>query len=132
MFIFDETIQKTMKAKNELMFALGSTLRQLRMRRGFKSAELFSYENDLNRTAYWRWENGENITMKNFLKLCSIHKISPKQVFEIIETKSYSIIQSQGLLYEPDSVLLKKKKIKKPTQKDSQSNGNDSSPKSPL
>ena len=32
--------------KNELLFNLGSTFRQLRMRKGFKSAEIFSYEND--------------------------------------------------------------------------------------
>ncbi len=87
---------------------LGSTIRQLRMRKGFKSAELFSYENDLNRTAYWRWENGENITMKNFLKLCDILQISPKAVFEIVENK-YSKESREELANEPGSVLYKKK-----------------------
>ena len=72
---------KTKNIKNEMLFNLGSTLRVLRMKKGFKSAEVFSYENDLNRTAYWRWENGENITMKNFFKLCDIHDISPKELF---------------------------------------------------
>ena len=86
---------------------LGSTLRQLRMRKGFKSAEVFSFENDLNRTAYWRWENGQNITIKNLLKLCEIHKISPKELFEIIDNK-YSIESKMSLINEPDSVLLKK------------------------
>ena len=86
---------------------LGSTLRQLRMRKGFKSAEVFSFENDLNRTAYWRWENGQNITIKNLLKLCEIHKISPKELFEIIDNK-YSVESKMSLINEPDSVLLKK------------------------
>ena len=92
---------------NHIMNNLGSTLRQLRMRKGFKSAEVFSFENDLNRTANWRWENGQNITIKNLLKLCEIHKISPKELFEIIDNK-YSIESKMSLINEPDSVLLKK------------------------
>lgn len=92
--------------KNEMLNNLGSTFRQLRMSRGFKSAEIFSYENDLNRTAYWRWENGKNITMKNFLKLCDIHNITPKEVFEILENKQLK----SNILNEPGSVLFKKKK----------------------
>lgn len=90
--------------KNELLFNLGSTFRQLRMRKGFKSAEIFSYENDLNRTAYWRWENGENMTMKNFFKLCNIHNLSPKELFEILENKEIK----SNYLNEPGSVLFKK------------------------
>lgn len=90
-----------MKSRNELLFSLGSTLRQLRVKKGFKSAELFSYENDLNRTAYWRWENGENITMKNFLKLCNIHQLSPKEIFELVENKRYKNQINPSLINEP-------------------------------
>jgi hypothetical protein len=97
------------KQKDEMLYSIGSTLRQLRMIKGFKSAEVFSYENDLNRTAYWRWENGENITMKNFLKLCTIHEISPKQLFELLEDHSLK----KFLLNEPNSVLIKKPRQRK-------------------
>jgi hypothetical protein len=100
---------KTKSIKNENLYRLGSTLRQLRLRKGFKSAEVFSYENDLNRTAYWRWENGENMTMKNFLKLCEIHAISPRELFDLAETK----IDRHLLLNEPGSVLFKKRRRKK-------------------
>jgi transcriptional regulator with XRE-family HTH domain len=100
---------KSKNIKHELLFDLGSTLRQLRMRKGFKSAEVFSYENDLNRTAYWRWENGENITMKNFFKLCDIHNISPKNLFEILENKKTNT-NKEDFLNEPGSVLFKKNK----------------------
>lgn len=96
---------KTNNEKHELLYSLGSTLRQLRMIKGFKSAEIFSYENDLNRTAYWRWENGENITMKNFFKLCHIHNITPKELFELIENKNVKSIY----LNEPGSVIYKNK-----------------------
>lgn len=103
-------IRNNMKSKNtkhELLYDLGSTLRQLRMRKGFKSAEIFSYENDLNRTAYWRWENGENITMKNFFKLCDIHNISPRELFELSENRKNKNL-SETYLNEPESVLFKK------------------------
>ena len=99
---------KTKNSKHEMLFNLGSTLRLLRMKKGFKSAEVFSYENDLNRTAYWRWENGENITMKNFFKLCAIHNISPRDLFEILENKK-EYINHDIFLNEPGSVLFKKK-----------------------
>ena len=99
---------KSNNSKHEMLFSLGSAFRYLRMKKGFKSAEVFSYENDLNRTAYWRWENGENITMKNFFKLCAIHQISPKEIFEILENKKENI-KNEMYLNEPGSVLLKKK-----------------------
>src|SRR3954469_4491603 len=99
------------KQKDEMLYNIGSTLRQLRMRKGFKSAEIFSYENDLNRTAYWRWENGENITMKNLLKLCVIHDITPVQLFSLIEGK-YTEQNKEKLLNEPGSVLFKIKRTK--------------------
>lgn len=73
--------------KDEMLIDLGIVIRRLRLKKGFKSAELFSYENNLNRTAYWRWENGQNITMKNFFKICSIHDLSPKELFEQMEYK---------------------------------------------
>jgi hypothetical protein len=90
--------------KHEMLHNLGSTFRQLRMRKGYKSAEIFSYEFDLNRTAYWRWENGENITMKNFFRLCHIHELTPKELFEILENKETKL----NLMNEPGSVLFKK------------------------
>lgn len=94
------------KIKNKLLYDLGCTFRQLRLRKGFKSAEVFSFENDLNRTAYWRWENGENITMRNFLKLCQIHKISPTDIFIMLDNKR-NHIKNESLLNEPGSVLYK-------------------------
>ena len=75
------------KEKDEMLINLGIAIRKLRLKQGYKSAELFSYENNLNRTAYWRWENGQNITMKNFFKICNIHKVTPKDFFNLIENK---------------------------------------------
>ena len=100
------------KLKDEQLYNLGCTLRQLRLRKGFKSAELFSFENELNRTAYWRWENGENITMKNFLRLCDIHKLSPTEIFIMLDNRKNNI-KNESLLNEPGSVLYKNKDTSK-------------------
>jgi len=86
--------------KDEMLINLGIIIRRLRLTKGFKSAELFSYENNLNRTAYWRWENGQNITMKNFFKICSIHDLSPRQVFELMENR-YTGLSSLSIASEP-------------------------------
>lgn len=75
------------KKKSEELINLGVIFRILRQKKGYKSAEQFSYDNDLNRTAYWRWENGENMTMKSFLRLCNIHNITPKELFEHMQNK---------------------------------------------
>lgn len=75
------------REKDEMLLNVGIELRKLRLSKGYKSAELFSYEHNLNRTAYWRWENGQNITMKNFLRLCNIHNLSPKDFFGLIDHK---------------------------------------------
>lgn len=93
------------KRKEENLINLGVILRQLRQRKGYRSAEQFSYEHELNRTAYWRWENGENMTMKSFFRICEIHKISPKDVFHIYEEKFDTPFNEPGssLVNEPGS-----------------------------
>lgn len=91
------------------MINLGVTFRVLRLKKGYRSAEQFSYEFDLNRTAYWRWENGENITMKNFLRLCEIHNISPTSLFELVERRGgFRIVQTPPpIASEPSQDLQK-------------------------
>jgi hypothetical protein len=103
--IFHQKTMKKPQKKSENMINLGVTLRVLRLRMGYRSAEHFSYEFDLNRTAYWRWENGENITMKNFLRLCEIHNISPKTLFELVERRGGFNINNQPCVKEPLQML---------------------------
>jgi transcriptional regulator with XRE-family HTH domain len=92
----------TRKKKVESLVNLGVIFRKLRLEKGYKSAEQFSFDFELNRTAYWRWENGENMTMISFLRLCSIHNISPKDVFEKVDSKfGASFVSDINFLNEP-------------------------------
>ncbi|MCX6292077.1 MAG: XRE family transcriptional regulator [Bacteroidetes bacterium] len=71
----------------EQLKEIGIILRTLRLKKGYSSAETFSYDFDLNRTNYWRWENGQNMTVKNIYRICEIHEISPKDFFELVEKR---------------------------------------------
>jgi len=72
----------------EQLRQVGIILRELRYKKGYSSAEGFSYDFELNRTNYWRWENGQNITLKNICRICEIHQISLTCFFELVEKKS--------------------------------------------
>jgi transcriptional regulator with XRE-family HTH domain len=97
------------KKKSEELINLGVVFRILRQKKGYKSAEQFSYDNDLNRTAYWRWENGENMTMKSFLRLCTIHNITPRELFEYMQNKfKYDLTVNSSLVSESSEELKSK------------------------
>ena len=53
-----------------LMLNIGSTIRRLRIQKGYRCAEYFAFEFQLNRSAYYGWENGKNISMKKLIIVC--------------------------------------------------------------
>lgn len=65
--------------------AIADKIKKLRKERGYKSAEIFAYDNNLNRVSYWRVENGFNITLKTLFRILDIHGISLATFFEDIE-----------------------------------------------
>ena len=73
---------------HEQLKHVGIIIRELRIKKGYSAAESFSYDFDLNRTNYWRWENGQNITLKNIFRICEIHEIRPTDFFELIERRN--------------------------------------------
>jgi transcriptional regulator with XRE-family HTH domain len=49
---------------------LGKRMRELRVKKGYKSFETFAYDNDMSRVMYGSYEKGSgNITYKNLLKV---------------------------------------------------------------
>ena len=58
---------------------IGLKLKELRIKKGYKSHENFAFDNELSRMQYWRMEKGiANCTIKSLLKVLSIHNISLK------------------------------------------------------
>lgn len=63
---------------------IGAHIKELRINKGYTSAEIFAYEHDLNRISYWRMEKGSNITMNSLLRILDIHQITLSEFFKDI------------------------------------------------
>lgn len=64
---------------------VGEKLKLLRLQAGYKSAETFAFDNEINRVQYWRMEKGANFTMFSLMKVLDIHKLSLSDFFEDLE-----------------------------------------------
>jgi transcriptional regulator with XRE-family HTH domain len=71
-----------METEKEILERIGKKLRKLRLKKGYKSHEIFAYDHEISRVHYWRMEKGEtNITIKSLLRVLAIHKLSIKDFF---------------------------------------------------
>lgn len=73
---FDKTIE-----------AIGKKLRELRIAAGYKSYEVFAWENSLSRIQYWKMEQGTNCTLKSLHKVLNIHQLSLREFFALVDDK---------------------------------------------
>lgn len=64
---------------------IGAHIKDLRIRKGYTSAEIFAYEHNLNRISYWRMEKGCNITMASLFRILDIHQITLSEFFKEID-----------------------------------------------
>jgi len=64
------------------MLSIGATMRKLRLRKGYKCAEYFAFEYQLNRSAYYGWENGKNISIKKLIIVCEALDITLLEFFQ--------------------------------------------------
>ena len=74
---------------------IGLTLRELRLKAGFKSYEQFAHHHKLSRIQYWKMENGNNFTLKSLLNLLNIHQIDARSFLLMVE-KNNSIKQNNS------------------------------------
>ncbi len=71
-----------MENEKDTLEKIGKKLKKLRIKKGYKSHEIFAYDHDISRVHYWRMEKGvTNITIKSLLKVLSIHKITVQEFF---------------------------------------------------
>ncbi len=62
---------------------IGCCIKELRLKKGYKSYETFALDHDIDRKQYWRIENGANITVKSLLTIVKLHKISLPDFFKM-------------------------------------------------
>lgn len=52
---------------------IGSKLKKLRVNAGYKSYEVFAWDNKISRIQYWKMEKGTNFTLKSLKRVLDIH-----------------------------------------------------------
>ena len=72
---------------NKLMVSIGNRIKFLRIKAGYKSYEVFAWENNLSRIQYWKMEKGTNCTLKSLYKVLQVHNLTYKEFFDSLEDK---------------------------------------------
>lgn len=72
---------------NNLIVSIGERIKSLRMNAGYKSYEVFAWENNLSRIQYWKMEKGTNCTLKSLDKVLKVHNLTYKEFFDSLEDK---------------------------------------------
>lgn len=61
---------------------LGERIKQLRIKKGYTSYEIFAFENNINRAQFGRYERGEDLRFSSLLKVTKALGISLKDFFK--------------------------------------------------
>lgn len=64
---------------------VGKKLKDLRVKKGYKSYEAFAWDFELNRQTVSRAETGKNISLQTLIKILKIHKITLEEFFKGIK-----------------------------------------------
>jgi len=72
---------------NKMIDLIGKSIKNLRINAGYKSYEVFAWENNLSRIQYWKMEKGTNCTLKSLHKVLKIHNLTYKEFFDSLEDK---------------------------------------------
>ena len=65
--------------------SVGRRLKTLRINAGYKSYEVFAWDNNMSRIQYWKMEKGINCTLKSLYKVLKIHNLTYKEFFDSLE-----------------------------------------------
>lgn len=72
---------KSKEINKSLIIKLGDRIKAMRIKSGYTSQEIFSYECGIPRAQYARYEKGANITMLSLEKIITFHKITWSEFF---------------------------------------------------
>ena len=80
-------VNEQSKKFNNLIVSIGERIKSLRINAGYKSYEVFAWENNLSRIQYWKMEKGTNCTLKSPYKVLKVHNLTYKEFFDSLEDK---------------------------------------------
>jgi len=67
---------------DKFLFLIGEKLRDLRKKAGYSNQENFSYDAEIPRAQYGRYEKGVNLTLLSLKKILDFHKLSFEEFFK--------------------------------------------------
>ena len=73
--------QKQINEFEALKIKVGRELKRLRIQSGYRSYEVFAWDNKISRIQYWKMEKGTNFTLKSLLLVLDIHNLKVDQFF---------------------------------------------------
>ncbi len=75
------------KKFDDLILSIGHKIKALRIKAGYKSYEVFAWENNMSRIQYWKMEKGTNCTLKSLHKVLEVHGITYQDFFNSLDDK---------------------------------------------
>lgn len=76
---------KSEKAFSRTLILIGTTLSDLRIKKGYRTIKEFVEHHDLPEIQYWRMEKGKtNLTIKSLVTILAIHNLSLQDFFCLI------------------------------------------------
>ena len=66
---------ESLDAFESLKANIGKELKKLRVNAGYKSYEVFAWDNKISRIQYWKMEKVTNCTLKSLKRVLDIHDV---------------------------------------------------------
>ncbi len=74
-------IPKPILDSDKTLKQLGNRIKELRMKKGYKSYEYFAYDHEISRAQFGRYENGQDLRFSSLLKVINALEISLQEFF---------------------------------------------------
>jgi transcriptional regulator with XRE-family HTH domain len=76
---------KSLDTDQQIYEKIGKRIKELRLKSGYTAADKFAYENEIGRSQYAAWENGQDMKVSSILKIVKAHRITLNDFFSGIK-----------------------------------------------
>lgn len=76
---------KSLDTDQQVYEKIGKRIKELRLKAGYTAADKFAYENEIGRSQYAAWENGQDMKISSVLKIAKAHRITLNDFFSGIK-----------------------------------------------
>lgn len=78
----DKKPEKVVKQSNKDLIKLGERIKELRIKKGYSSYEVFAYDHNFSRTQFGRYEKGEDLRYTSLIRVIKALEVSPDEFFK--------------------------------------------------